>query len=209
MNRRLKKHVGFGVSYTLSKGIDNGPNPSFVLIPQDSQNFRAERAISSDDARNRFVGNAIFAGPTTGNLLLRDYLLSFIVTLESPHRFSKFAGFDANGDAFPVNDRVGIEPRNTFKGDSLQTVDMRVSRSFQLREKLRMEFIAEAFNLLNKVNVRFFNTVYGAADFCPVGGPAVCGSGPFFKEGSPNPDYGTPRSVFNPRQIQFALRLKF
>ncbi len=209
VNRRLKKHVGFGISYTLSKSIDDGPNPSFVLIPQDSKNFRAERAISSDDARHRFVGNAIFAGPTSGNYLLRDYLLSFIVTLESPHRFSKFAGFDANGDVFPVNDRVGLEPRNTFEGDSLQTVDMRVSRSFQLREKLRMEFIAEAFNLLNKVNIRFFNTVYGAADFCPVGGSAVCGSGPFFKEGSPNPNYGTPRSVFNPRQLQFAVRFTF
>jgi len=28
-----------------------------------------------------------------------------------------------------------------------------------------------------------------------------------FREGSPNPNYGTPRAIFNPRQIQFALRL--
>ena len=25
-------------------------------------------------------------------------------------------------------------------------------------------------------------------------------------EGSPNPSYGTPRAIFNPRQVQFALR---
>src|SRR5262249_25106286 len=102
VNRRLRQHVGFGVSYTLSKSIDDGPNPSFVLIPVDSKNFGQERALSSDDARHRFVGNAIFAGPTSGNYLRRDYLLSFIVTLESPHRFTKFAGFDANGDIFGV-----------------------------------------------------------------------------------------------------------
>jgi len=52
--------------------------------------------------------------------------------------------------------------------------------------------------------------VYGSADFCnvtPV--PAACGSGPFFREGSPNPNYGTPRAVFNPRQIQLALRFSW
>jgi len=51
------------------------------------------------------------------------------------------------------------------------------------------------------VNIRFFNTVYGAPDFIPVGTPGT------FREGSPNPNYGTTRAIFNPRQIQFALRL--
>jgi Carboxypeptidase regulatory-like domain len=212
VNRRLRKHVSFGLSYTLSKTFDDGPNPSFVLIPVVSTNFRQERALSSDDARHRFVGNAIFAGPTSGNYLLRDYLLSFIVTLESPHRFTKFAGFDANGDIFGVNDRVGLDGRNTFVGDNFRTVDVRLSRAFQLREKLRMEFIAEAFNLLNKVNIRFFNTVYGDSVFHPEGTPLidpVLGPIPTFKEGALNPAYGTPRSIFNPRQLQFAVRFTF
>ena len=39
-NKRMTKHVGWGASYTWSKGIDNGPNPSFVLIPQDSTLLR-------------------------------------------------------------------------------------------------------------------------------------------------------------------------
>ena len=69
--------------------------------------------------------------------------------------------------------------------------------------------MAEGFNLLNTLNVNYYNTAYGASDFCPVGGPAYCGTGPFFKEGSPNPSYGTPRSIFNPRQIQLALRLNW
>ncbi|MGE5324250.1 MAG: TonB-dependent receptor, partial [Actinomycetota bacterium] len=46
-NKRMSHHFSGGISYTWSKGIDDGPNPSFVLIPQDSNNFRAERAISS------------------------------------------------------------------------------------------------------------------------------------------------------------------
>jgi len=208
-NKRMSGHFSMGTSYTWSKGIDNGPNPSFVLIPQDSRHFDRERAISSDHVAHRFVAHGTIMGPTHMHPIVNNFQLSTIVTLETPHYFTKFSGFDSNGDVFGNNDRVGIEPRNTFKGDTYQTVDMRISRDFPITEKVRMEAIAEAFNLLNTVNIRFFNTAYGAADFCPVGGPAVCGGGPFFQEGSPNPAYGTPRAVFNPRQVQLALRFTF
>ncbi len=209
-NKRMTHHFSAGVSYTWSKGIDDGPNPSFVLIPQDSQNLKAERALSADDVRNRFVANATAETPHAWNMAGRDFQMGLILTLQSPQHFTKFAGFDANGDIFGNNDRVGIEPRDTFRGDSLQTVDLRLSRTFNVHEKQKVQFIAEAFNLLNTVNVRFFNTVYGAADFCPFNPTAQgCSATQGFLEGSPNPNYGTPRSTFNPRQIQFAFRYTF
>jgi hypothetical protein len=209
-NKRMSHHFSAGLSYTWSKGIDDGPNPSFVLIPQDSQNLKAERALSSDDVGQRFVLNATIDGPTHSNALVNNFHLGTIITLESPNYFTKFAGFDANGDIFGNNDRVGIEPRNTFKGDSYQTIDLRLSRTFKATERMRLETIAEAFNLFNTVNVRFFNTVYGAADFCTFDPTAQgCSATQHFREGSPNPNYGTPRAVYNPRQIQLALRLSF
>jgi Carboxypeptidase regulatory-like domain/TonB dependent receptor len=201
LNKRVSRHIGYGISYTWSKSLDDGPNPSFVLIPQDTFNFRAEKALSADHVAHRFVANAIFEGPTRKNVLVNGWQFSTIVSLESPHYFTKFAGLDTNGDGFPINDRVGIEPRDTFKGDSYQSVDLRVSRTFKVTEQLSLQALAESFNTMNTVNIRFFNTVYGAPNFIPVGTP---GTGP---EGSPNPSYGTPRAVFNPRQIQFALRL--
>jgi len=150
------------------------------------------------------------------HVLLRDFTFSTIVTLQSPQYFSQYAGFDANGDVFGNNDRVGSEPRNTFRGDSLQTVDVRLERTFPIRERLRLQLMAEAFNLMNTVNVKYFNTNYGAADFCnfdpgapgcagPPGGPPP----PLFREGSPNPSYGSPSAVFNPRQLQFVARFQF
>jgi len=208
-NRRMSHHVGFGLSYTYSKGIDNGPNPSFVLIPQDSCCFDRERAVSADYSAHRFVGNAIFAGPTHLNPIVNNWQFSTIVSLESPHYFTKFAGSDVNGDIFGNNDRVGIERRNTFKGDGYQSVDMRISRTFNLTEKIHLEALAEAFNIFNTLNVRFFNTAYGAADFCQFANDPIaqgCGTGPFFREGSPNASYGTPRAIFNPRQVQLAVR---
>ena len=210
-NKRLSHNFSVEASYTWSHSIDDGPNPSFVLIPQDSANFHAERASSADDVRHRFIGNAIFNSPSTWNLFLRDFSFSTIITLQSPQYFTKYAGFDANGDVFGNNDRVGSEPRNTFKGDSLQTIDVRLSRTFPIRERLKLQLIAEAFNLFNTVNVRYFNTSYGAADFCgpDPGAPGCAGAPQLFREGSPNQSYGTPSSVFNPRQLQFAARFTF
>ena len=205
-NKRMTKHLGWGASYTWSKGIDNGPNPSFVLIPQDTCCFDKERAVSADHVAHRFVGNATVAGPTHMNVLVDNWELGLIVSLQTPHYFTKFSGFDSNGDIFGNNDRVGIEGRDTFRGDTYQSVDVRISRSFSLREGLELHAMAEAFNLLNTLNVNYYNTAYGASDFCPAGGPAYCPA-TLYKEGSPNPSYGTPRSIFNPRQIQLALRL--
>lgn len=215
VNKRMNNNFSFALSYTWSHSIDDGPNPSFVLIPQDSSNFAAERASSADDVRHRFVGNAIFTSPKNWNAAMRDFSFSTIVTLQSPTYFSKYAGFDANGDVFGNNDRVGSEPRNTFKGDSLQTVDIRLGRAFNLHEKLNMQLTAEAFNLLNTVNIRYYNTSYGAADFCTgVSGtdaniPGCKGAPQLYRENSPNQAYGSPSAVFNPRQLQFALRFNW
>jgi len=211
VNKRLTHHFSVGASYTYSKSIDDGPNPSFVLIPQDSMNFRGERADSSDDVRNRFVVNGTVTTPKEWNIFARDYEFGLIATIQSPMRFSKFAGFDANGDIFGNNDRVGIEPRNTFIGDNFRSVDFRVGRTFRFQEKRSLELLAEAFNLFNTTNIRFFNTVYGAADFCPFNPTAFgCPAAPSgLREGSPNPLYGTPRAVFNPRQIQLAFKFNF
>src|SRR4029077_20265961 len=144
-------------SYTYSHSIDDGPNPSFVLIPQDSNNghFGAQRATSADDDRprcaghfgavrasldddvlHRCVGNAIFSSPSSWNLFLRNFDFSSIIPLQSPQYFTKYAGSDVNGDVFVNTDRVGSEPRNTFKGDSLQTIDIRLARTFPIRERL-------------------------------------------------------------------------
>ncbi|MGH9704041.1 MAG: hypothetical protein ACRD4K_11755, partial [Candidatus Acidiferrales bacterium] len=135
-----------------------------------------------------------------------------IVTLQSPLSFTKYAGSDVNGDVFGNNDRVGIEGRDTFRGDTLQTVDIRLARKFAFNEKMNLQLMFEAFNLLNTVNIRYFNTTYGATDFCPFNPTAPgCGGSKHVGslDGSPNPLYGTPSAVFNPRQLQLVARFEF
>src|SRR5207247_23593 len=101
------------------KGIDNGPNPSFVLIPQDSRHFDRERAISADDGRHRFVGNATIYGPTHMNPSVNNFQLGTIVRLAGPHHSTKFSALDSNGAVFchvtpPA--RNGMRPRSFLHG---------------------------------------------------------------------------------------------
>lgn len=212
-NKQLTHHFSYQVSYTYSHSIDNGPNPSFVLIPQDSNggNFSGERADSADDIPQRFVGSATFTSPDGWNRALRNFAFSFIVTAQSPRYFTKFAGFDVNGDVFGNNDRVGGEPRDTFRGTYFATIDARLDRTFKFHEKDSLDLMIEAFNLANRVNVQYYNTNYGAADFCnkDAAAPGCFGAPQLFLEGSPNPFYGTPSSVFNPRQLQLIVRFNF
>ena len=116
-----------------------------------------------------------------------------------------FAGFDANGDTNPVTDRVGLSPRNAYWGDKLITWDLRLSRFLRLRERYRIQLAVDAFNLLNRANVDEVTSVYGAPDFI--------GAVPHqYKDGvtSPaNPDFGGPRTMFRPRQLQFSLKFSY
>ncbi len=213
-NQRPTHHIGWGVSYTWSHTIDNGPNPSFVLIPQDPYvpGFRGERANSADDVPQRLVLNGTITGPTKKNAVVNGWELGLVTTIQSPNWFTIFSGRDTNGSVFATNQRVGIEPRNTFKGDSYQSVDLRLSRTFGVTERVHLQGMAEAFNILNRVNTRFFNTVYGAVDFCQFNPAAIGCNGstnPGNLDGSPLASFGTPRSDFNPRQVQLALRVTF
>lgn len=112
--------------------------------------------------------------------------------------------------------------RNTYKGDSFQSWDIRLSRTINLQERTRLELAVDAFNLLNRPNVDEVVGVYGTYNLCggqqpreykdaanrdiqavqvggcPAAGPPV-----------PNPLFGTPRTMFNPRQLQLSMKLLF
>ncbi len=192
-----------GANYTLSKTTDDGTFTVFVNTPQDLYHRDQEQADSIQDVRHRFVANFTLVGQEKS--VFRNFELSGIATLQSARPFTIFVGFDANADTNPVTDRVGLAGRNTYRGDLFQTVDLRLSRFFELGKKTRrLQLMVEAFNLLDRANVNEVNTVYGAPDFIgPV--PQHYGDG----APAPSPFFGTPRNVFNPRQFQFAAKVTF
>src|SRR5262249_5828927 len=109
-----------------------------------------------------------------------------------------------NNDGNPVTDRVSGVSRNTYRGDTLQTIDLRLSRAIRLREKLRLNLSMDAFNAFNRANVDEVFSVYGAPDFM---GPIPSHFGD--RVTGPSGGVGTPRTAFNPRQLQFAAKFTF
>ncbi|RMG56492.1 MAG: TonB-dependent receptor [Acidobacteria bacterium] len=206
VQRRFHRNVSLVVNYTFSKTIDStSPGTSLTQIPENNLNARLDRAVSNMHVAHRFVLRLLAEGPRRF-ALTRDFKLGIITTLESARFYTIFVGFDANGDLQPTNDRVGLLGRNTLKGDNFSSVDLRLSRIIPFGERLKLEFIAETFNLFNTTNITEINTVYGAPDFLP--GQPVPHS---FRDRiqAPVASFGTPKAVSNPRQIQFALKLRF
>ncbi|HKD15402.1 MAG TPA: carboxypeptidase regulatory-like domain-containing protein [Candidatus Angelobacter sp.] len=203
LSEKAGKYFSLNANYTLSHTLDDGTFVTFVSTPQSNRQRNLERANSNQDARHRFVTNFVADAPQQWKLL-RNFELSSIVTLQSGRPFTLFVGFDANNDGNPVTDRVGTSPRNSYRGDSLQTVDMRLSRAIHFDERRRLNLSIDAFNLFNRANVDEVFSVYGAPDF--IGAPPV-----HFGDGiaGPSGQVGAPRTVFNPRQLQFAAKFMF
>lgn len=197
------KYFRMNANYTWSKTLDDGTYLVFVSTPQSNAQRNLERAISNQDVPHRFVANFVASAPEKS--FARHFELSSIVTVQSPRRFTLFAGFDANNDGNPVTDRVGTSSRNTYQGGNLRTADLRLSRMVFLKgERYRMQLLAESFNLFNRTNVDEVFSVYGAPIFVgPI--PRHFGDG----IAGPSGAVGAPRTVFNPRQLQFALKLSF
>lgn len=197
------KYFRLSANYTFSKTLDDGKFLVFVDTPQSNDQRRAERAVSNQNVRHRFVANFVADAPDKP--IVRNFELSSIVTVQSPRPFTIFVGFDANHDGNPVNDRVGESARDTYLGDILRTVDLRLSRQIHLNERSRLELSVDSFNLFNRANVDEVFTVYGA--------PLFIGAVPkHYKDGildPANPTFSSPRTMLNPRQFQFAAKVTF
>jgi hypothetical protein len=202
--------------------MDDGTFTTFVSTPQDLYNRNDERADSVQDVRHRFVANFVATGPQ--KTFLRNFEFSNILNFQSGRSFTIFVGNDINNDTNPVTDRVGLSRRNTYRGDHLYSDDMRLAYKFPIKESKRLELAFDAFNVFNRPNVDEVTSVYGGGtiDFCgdvpkhykdvaslaiqqvQVACPANNGGAPV-----PHPLFGTPRTMFNPRQLQFSARFTF
>jgi hypothetical protein len=142
-----------------------------------------------------------------------------------------FVGFDANNDANPVTDRIGLSGRNTYTGDGLYTTDLRLSRYFKFKERQKIELGIDFFNVFNRPNVDEVTSVYGVPGFCGAVprryqdaasvavqttpsfsftcAPSFPSWGPLPQIPDPNPLFGSARTVFNPRQLQFSIKYSF
>lgn len=195
VQNRATRWSALRFSYTWSKAIDNTGN-AFFSAPQDNFNLRDDRGLSDNDQRHRLTVCGQLQSPHSpsrglGSRLISDWNLSTIFTYSSAYPFNILIG-GVNTIQGTAARPTGVG-RNTGVGFNMVTLDLRLSRSIAITERWRLEAMAEAFNALNRTNYLNPNVNFGPGAF----------------PSAPLSTFGAPQGAFDPRQIQFGLRLDF
>ena len=193
LNRRFQSWFAFRLSYTLAKATDDAGN-AFFFTPQDNFDLRGDLGRSDNDQRHNFTLSGTLEAPVVKarefiRRAMSGFQLSYIFRYGSALPVNIVTGNDRNFDT-NVNDRPAGVGRNTGEGFNYAALDLRLSKSFHLTERFRVEALAEGFNIFNRANLQLPNNVFGSG-------------------ASPLPNFGRPTAAADPRQIQFGLRLKF
>jgi hypothetical protein len=204
LNKRLSHEFELLASYTFSKAIDDASD--FDEQPANPYDLRAERALSRQDVRQRFVLSALFDLPfgddeeNKGGSKEKESLLGAvlghievapIVTLSSGRPVNALTGTDEERSrAYPLASRPLGLARNTLRTPRFINFDMRALKYFPFGEKRRLDLVVETFNLFNHPNVTSINPFYGS------------GATLFTT-------FGTPTMFSSPRQVRFSIDFEF
>jgi hypothetical protein len=210
----------FRLGYTYAHAIDDGQDALVAGRPATVQNSYApssERGNSVTDQRSRFVFSWIYEPRGLNNgqgwlgKLTKGWKNSAVITAGSGRPVNPTVIGDANQDGNTNKDRIPAARRNSFVGPDYTTTDMRIGRTMYRHNKVKLDFTAESFNLLNRLNRRFQLTDDGVlsnvAQFNYGTKHIGINRFPAYYQGPTNLARAT--SAYAPRQVQLSLRLGF
>jgi Carboxypeptidase regulatory-like domain/TonB dependent receptor len=223
LRKRFGQHYEFLGSYTWSHTIDDSTDLQSPLEPQDNYNLAAERSNSAFDQRHRFVLSGVYQSGKLGGSgfagkFFSGWTLAPIFEVASGRPFNIITGDDRNFDFSTPTDRPSTAAANATNGcgDTAAPskfsptgnlipacflngtldgnlgrnagirpynlfTDIRVSKRIPLGERMALEGIVDAFNFINRFNVADVNPLWNSGQ--------------------------APTAAFDPRQLQFALKL--
>jgi hypothetical protein len=198
-------------SWTWSHAIDDSTDLQTLQEPQDNQNSRLDRSNSNFDQRHRFIVSSVFDSPWKSSPVMRNWTFSPTLEVASGRPFNLLTLNDSSlinssatarpnvtsfgaPSSFPSPDgKVGlIQPplgsvgnlgRNVYRTSNFASLDFRLTRRVAMGEKRRIEFSLDVFNLFNRVNIREADNSYTQA--------------------------GRPVGAFDPRQLQYSVKVIF
>jgi Carboxypeptidase regulatory-like domain/TonB dependent receptor-like, beta-barrel len=188
----------YRVSYTYSKSLNN-VGEFFFSSPINHYNIWQDYGRSDDDQRHRLVfdGTVQTSADPAKNFwehLSHGFQLSAMVQNYSALPFNITTGTTTiQGTTARPTVNGDFISRNAGTGFDFVNLNARLSRTFRLTERVRLETIVEGFNLLNRVNGVTRNSTFGTGAY-----PT-----------NPLPTFGQTLSVNDPRSWQLALRLTF
>ena len=137
--------------------------------------------------------------------------MSGVVTIGSGRPVDARVFGDPNQDSNSTNDRLPGAGRNAFLGPDYATTDMRLTRRLYVHDRVKLDLVAESFNLLNRDNQRvqfsddgFLNT---AGQFVQVDNQT--GINHFPAQYRRPANFLRATDAYAPRQVQIALKLIF
>lgn len=220
LKRQMTKGLYFRVAYTWGQAIDDGQDALVVGRPatvENSYSPNSERGWSSVDQRQRWVGAWTYQprwfdrDQPVLRALLNNWKVSGVMTFGSGRPVSAQVVGDANNDGNTGNDRLPGYRRNAFVGPNYATADMRFGRTFKLAKSVRMELMAEGFNVFNRDNKRVEITDDGfgnsAANF--VQQDTVINAKHYPAQYRLLNGFMVPTNAYAPRQVQLAVRFYY
>jgi hypothetical protein len=220
-NHRMSHHVQFGLNYTWSHALDDGVNGQTFTATNslfNPFNVKADYGDSIYNVPQRFVLNAVMTSPWRLNgwekWLTNDWEIAPVYQIQSGLPVTVGVSGNAPSNANPLLAPTSsgitgsgganrIPSRNTFDQPGTWITDLRVSKSFAVTERYKLELLTDFFNLANKQNITGINTTGYS-----IGGTAAA---PTLV---PVSTFGTPNSsnsnfIYSPRQIQLGARFHF
>jgi hypothetical protein len=209
-----------------------GVNGSENSPAQDSYNLRAERGLAYFDTRQRLVNSVVYqlpfgrdkrflryglaskvlggweasaivtlqtgfpytlnlrgdtagVGAGTGGIFVRPNLAPGVDPTLSGSQQSTTRWFNTAAFTSPAAGAFGSVGRNTMIGPGQANADLTVARYIRVKEGIRLQFRAEFFNALNHPNYLLVGRIVN------------------------DPTFGQVLSQFDPRELQFGLKLTF
>jgi Carboxypeptidase regulatory-like domain len=224
LEKRLSHGLTFTFAYTFSKLIDDASTYFSQTIftgpvlgttgAADAFNRKLERDLSTGDIPRVFTGGWTYQIPrwkkisgwtitglvrvqsgdtvaisqATNNNSALGYALQRPNRVGDPNNFpgrSVSEWFNVAAFTNAPQFTIGTSSRDPIRGPGLQDADLMLGKTFRIKERMSLEFRAEVFNITNTPPFNDPNASFGSAAF------------------------GTITSAGNPRDFEFAGKLKF
>jgi len=237
VQKRFSDRYSFNASYTLQKSFNfsNDDQIPFQVPPLNPNNLRLDKGPPPNEERHRFTFHAVVDIPYGFQLspiytLASDVPFDIRLPPDIDNRRIPVLQRNAGGRTFrtgselnafinefnsgrPVASRLPLVRDDLKLGDSFQSFDLRLTKTFRISEHFNIQGIAEAFNLFNVTNIRGVNNVNFSGfqntllrDSPNSANPAFLRSSSF---GSAVQTAGGVFGTGGPRAFQFAVRVNY
>ncbi|HEX2835774.1 MAG TPA: TonB-dependent receptor [Thermoanaerobaculia bacterium] len=210
LQKRFSNNWQARLAYTYSTVKDDKPDATAVVpgtddakFVSDPGDFGVDYTYGDNDVRHRIVLSGVWSLDSYAQsissgwmrTLASGWTISGIASYQSGQPFTPIVNADLNNDGNASNDIAPGFTRNSQRLPSQLSIDPRISRDLAFGG-VRMQLIAEAFNVLNRSNVSNVNRTYYSYNATA-------------NALTPLAAYNTPTVSAGPRIIQLAAKFMF